>query len=371
MKKCRSENMLVHVLTSLDFGGVESQMQLIGINVNMSKFNHIFCAIGTGGSAQKTLKKMGVKADALDCNVKIPSISAVFALWRYFKKHNPQVVHLRGVEANFHGAIAARLAGVPVVVAEEIGIPNHSAKARRIFAWIYGRCDSVVAISQAVKEGIIAMNEANESQIQVVYNPFSPQKFKPLSQCSGSLSLGFVGRLEPVKNPITTVEAVALLRDMGIETELHIVGDGSLRPVLEQKIKELNLCTQVQLHGFQENPFALLENCHFYLQPSLTEGFGLAVCEAMSAGLPVIATARGGVPEIIQHDKTGWLIQEPTAKALAEMIQFANRYNNDELQSIAIKGRDEVLQRFGIQHYLNQLDDLYIMLLKTKNIANA
>lgn len=362
------DSLVINILTSLDFGGVESRMQLIARNANLSKFNHIFCAIGNAGSTQKTLKNLGMQADALGCNVKIPSISAVFTLWRYFKKYKPQVVHLRGAEANFHGAIAARLAGVPVVIAEEIGIPNHSAKARRIFAWAYSYCDRIVAISQAVKDGIIAMNEANESQIQVVYNPFSPQKFKPLSQRSGSLSLGFVGRLEPVKNPMVTVETVALLRDIGIKTKLHIVGDGSLRPALEQRIKELNLCTQVQLHGFQENPFTLLKDCHFYLQPSLTEGFGLAVCEAMSAGLPVIATAKGGVPEIIQHDKTGWLIQESTAKALAEMIQFANRYSDNELQSIALKGRDAVLQRFGVKSYLNQLDELYAKLLKSKGI---
>lgn len=357
---------VVNVLTALDFGGVESQMQLIAKNTNLSKFNHAFCAIGVGGSTQKILKTLGMQSDALGCSVKIPSISAVFTLWRYFKKHKPQVVHLRGAEANFHGAIAARLAGVPVVIAEEIGIPNHSAKARRIFAWAYSYCDCIVAISQAVKDGVIAMNEAHASQIQVVYNPFSSQKFRPLTQRSGSLSLGFVGRLEPVKNPMAAVEAIALLSEKSIKAELHIVGDGSLRSVLEQKIKELDLGTQVYLHGFQENPFTLLEKCHFYLQPSLTEGFGLAVCEAMSAGLPVIATARGGVPEIIEHDKTGWLIQEPTAKALAEMIQFANRYNDDELQSIAIKGRDEVLQRFGIENYLNQLDELYDGLLRAK-----
>lgn len=360
--------LVLNVLTALDFGGVESQMQLIARNTNFSKFNHAFCAIGVGGSTQKILKTLGMQSDALGCSVKIPSISAVFTLWRYFKKHKPQVVHLRGAEANFHGAIAARLAGVPVVIAEEIGIPNHSAKARRIFAWAYSYCDCIVAISQAVKDGVMAMNEAHASQIQVVYNPFSPQKFRPLTQRSGSLSLGFVGRLEPVKNPMAAVEAIALLSEKSIKAELHIVGDGSLRSVLEQRIKELDLGTQVYLHGFQENPFTLLETCHFYLQPSLTEGFGLAVCEAMSAGLPVIATARGGVPEIIEHDKTGWLIQEPTAKSLAEMIEFANQYSDEELQTIAIKGRDEVLQNFGIKTYLNQLDELYNKFLEAKGV---
>ena len=359
---------VVNVLTALDFGGVESQMQLIARNVNLSKFNHAFCAIGAGGSAQKTLKNLGMQADALGCNVKIPSISAVFALWRYFKKHKPQVVHLRGVEANFHGVIAARLAGVPIVVAEEIGIPNHSAKARRIFAWTYRYCDRVVAVANAVKDRIIELSEAKNEQVTVIYNPFSPNDFQKISpRVNNKLKLGYVGRLESVKNPIAAVESVALLRDKDIYAELQLIGDGSLYPMLKQRIQELGLSEQVFLEGFKTQPFSYLKDCHFYLLPSFSEGLSLAVCEAMSAGLPVIASATGGTPEIITHNETGWLIAEPTAEALAEAIEFANKYSGDELQSIAIKGRDEVLQRFGIRRYFNELDELYITLLKNKN----
>ena len=358
--------LVVNVMTSLNFGGVESQIQLIARNVNLSKFNHAFCSIGNGGSTQKTLKNLGMQADALGCNVKIPSISAIFALWRYFKKYKPQVVHLRGAEANFHGAIAARLAGVPVVIAEEIGIPNHSAKARRIFAWAYHYCDCIVAVAKAVKDSIIELGEATDDEIKVLYNPFSPKTFHLITPRIERLKLAYVGRLEPVKNPIAAIDAVNLLEQQGIEAELYMVGDGSLRTLLNQHIKELNLTDKVKLYGFQESPFDLIKDCNFYLLPSLSEGLSLAVCEAMSAGLPVIASKVGGTAEIITHGKTGWLIQEPTAKALAEMIQFANRYNDDELQSIAIKGRDEVLQRFGIENYLNQLDELYDGLLKAK-----
>lgn len=356
--------LVLNVLTSLDFGGVESQIQLIARNVNLSKFNHAFCAIGSGGSAQINLKNLGMQADTLGCNVKIPSISAVFALWRYFKKHKPQVVHLRGAEANFHGAIAARLAGVPVVIAEEIGIPNHSAKARRIFAWVYSYCDCIVAVAKAVKDSIIELGEATDDKIKVLYNPFSPKTFHLITPRIGRLKLAYVGRLEPVKNPIAAIDVVNLLEQKGVETELYMVGDGSLRTLLNQRIKELNLTDKVKLYGFRESPFDLVKGCNFYLLPSLSEGLSLAVCEAMSAGLPVIASKVGGTAEIIEHDKTGWLIQEPTAKALAEMIEFANQYSDEELQTIAIKGRDEVLQRFGIQQYLNQLDELYNKLLK-------
>lgn len=350
---------VLHILTSLDFGGVESHVQLIGENVHLLAFDHVFCAISGGGVVQRRLQQLGRQVDTLGCNPKIPSVSAIIALYKYLKKHKPQIVHLRGAEANFHGIIAARMAGIPIVIAEEIGIPQHSVTAKKIFSLIYYYSDRIVAISQAVKDSIVASGEAKVEQVQVIYNPFEPQKFAPLAERIDKLKLGFVGRLEPVKNPIATIEAASILEKKGLKIELHIIGNGSLYESMQQRIYDLELTDKVTLHGFQHSPFEILKGCHFYLQPSISEGFGLAVCEAMSAGLPVIASAVGGVPEIIEHDKTGWLLKNPTPEELANTILYANKYSDDELQSIANKASDDVRQRFGIEKYLNQLDALY------------
>ncbi len=361
MTKAASQNRgrVLHVLTALDYGGVESQMRLIAANASSSGWDRAFCAIGPGGASLAALHAMGVEACALGRPVRIPSVRALWALWRHIRQLKPDVVHLHGAEANFHGVLAARLAGVAVVIAEEVGIPAHSSKARKIFAWIYRRCERVVAISAAVKDSIVAQGEAADCDIEVIHNPFQPQPFKPFPARNDGLELGFVGRLEPVKNPTAAIDAIALLRDRGIDARLRIVGDGSQRPLLERRIAALGLGPFVRLDGFQPDPFEKLAGCHIYLQPSLTEGFGLAICEAMSAGIPVIASAVGGAPEIITHGRTGWLIATPDARVLADRIAEVAALDDATLSAVAVAARDHVNTSFGAHVYMQRCDDLY------------
>lgn len=354
--------LVLHVLTALDFGGVESQMRLVAAHAAQSGWDHAFSAIGPGGAVQAELRAMGARAVALQQPVGIPSIRATFALWREMRRMRPAVVHLHGAEANFHGLIAARLAGVPVVIAEEIGIPRHSPRARRIFAWVYRRCDRVVAVSQAVKDSILSLGEAPEGAVEVIRNPFAPQDFQPFPPRGEVLEMGFVGRLEPVKNPLAAVEAVALLRDRGIAARLRILGEGSQRMLLERRIADLALEGQVRLEGFDPRPFDRLRGCHLYLQPSLSEGFGLAICEAMSAGLPVIATAVGGAPEIIAEGRTGWLLDRPEAGALAARIAEVQALSDAELAAIAAAGSAHVRAAFGPEIHAARCGALYAAL---------
>lgn len=359
MTKAPAKGITLHVLTSLDFGGVESQMRLIDDNADLSGWDHAFCALGGGGATLDHLLTSGTRAEVFQRRVRIPSLSAIFALWRHLRRLRPDVLHLHGAEANFHGAIAGRLAGVPVILAEEIGIPNHSAKARRVFAWVYRRCDRIIAISQAVKDNIVALDEATPEMIEVVYNPFEPQEVRNFPQPAGQIRLGFVGRLEMVKNAAAAVGAVEILRNRGHDASLRIIGEGSQRADLERRITASGLGAHVELSGFQSAPFDLLQDCQFYLQPSLSEGFGLAICEAMSAGLPVIASAVGGTPEIITHGETGWLLPTPDAENLADMIEEAAALDADTMRQVAERARASVIERFGVATYLQRLDHLY------------
>lgn len=349
----------LHILTHLDFGGVESRMRVVAVHAGKSVRRHAFCAIGQGGAVMRDIAALGLRVDALGQRVTIPSLAATRALYRHIRLLRPSVVHLHGAEANFHGVIAARLARVPVVVAEEIGIPDHSRKARAIFRQVYRRCDKVIAVSQAVANRIMEMGEAGPDQIEVIHNPFTVQEFYPPAPQDGPLLLGFVGRLEAVKNPLCAVEAVAILRGNGIDASLVIVGDGNQRPLLEQHIRELGLTGRVTLAGFQSRPFDLLRGFHFYLQPSVAEGFGLAICEAMSAGIPAIASAVGGAPEIITHGHTGWLLDRPQPAALAELIREVTTPDAPDPQTMARAARDHVLTHFSPAIYMQACDSLY------------
>lgn len=355
---------VLHVLTALDFGGVESQMRLIAAHASASDWGHDFLAIGAGGAVQRDIRALSGRADALGVPVAIPSPRAGLALWRYLRRTRPQIVHLHGAEANFHGIPAARLAGVPVVISEEIGIPRHSPKARRVFAALYRHADRVVAISHAVKAAIADQGEAPADAITVIHNPFEPQPFRPFPPLQGRVELGFVGRLEPVKNPMAVVDAAATLRDQGLAFRLRLVGDGSLRPALAARIAELRLSDSVFLEGFHPHPFDVLAGCHLFVQPSVTEGFGLAICEAMSAGIPVIATAVGGTPEIIDHGETGWLLAAPDARHLAAAVENALSIGESALARIAERAAASVVARFSPGLYMQRCDALYDTLVQ-------
>jgi glycosyltransferase involved in cell wall biosynthesis len=173
------------------------------------------------------------------------------------------------------------------------------------------------------------------------------------------LRLGFVGRLEPLKNPMALVRAARILADAGMPVSVRIVGDGSQKAALAAEISALDLPERVELCGFCPDPFSLLRDCQIYVQPSLSEGFGLAIVEAMSAGLPVLATAVGGAPEIIEDGETGWLLANSDPGTIAQTIRRLRGIGLDRLETVGRRGREAVIDRFSPERYIDNLDRLY------------
>ena len=191
-----------------------------------------------------------------------------FILYKWLKEVNPDLIHSAAGEANFHGIIAAKLAGVKYIVSEEIGFPNHSVKAKFLFSFLYRFVNVVVCVSKAVKEYLIRIGEITESKGYVVYNS--------------------VGRLDRVKNQYLLIEAFANLKDINLK--LILVGDGNDRQFLESHISRLGLKSQIQITGFVSNPEHYLAKADLFVLPSISEGFGIAVIEAMQLGIPCLCT---------------------------------------------------------------------------------
>lgn len=352
--------LVVHVLTSLDFGGVEKHMEILSRCAGSNGREHRFCAIGKGGAAANRIKAMSAQVECLGQSTATPSIRSIWKLVQVLRRLRPQVVHTHGAEANFHGLIAAWLAGVSVRIGEEIGIPSHSTRARQVFRQIYRLSHRVIGISESVTRWLVESGEVPTSKAVRVYNPVE------LGDCVCSspgkvpdrFRLGFVGRLEPVKNPIVLVEAVVRLRADGIPAEVWLVGDGSQRGKLEARAAELGVWDHVQVLGYRDDPAQFVSQCDLYVQPSLSEGFGLALVEAMGCGVPVLATTVGGAPEIIEHGRTGWLLEQPTVEQLVTDLRNA-WLDREHLASVGRAGREAVLTRFEPVGYLHELEALY------------
>ncbi|TBW08952.1 glycosyltransferase [Azotobacter chroococcum] len=350
---------VLHLLTSLNFGGVEKRMEILA-EQPLGDMQHLFCAIGGGGAAERRLKALGIPVQCLQQPTRIPSPAAILALFRLFRRLRPTVVHSHGAEANFHGLIAARLAGVPVRIGEEIGIPSHSPRARRIFRQVYRTAHCVIGMSCAVTDWLIESGEVPPAKAVRVYNPVKlPVERSGQAATPGALRVGFVGRLEAVKNPLALVEAADLLLARGIPVELWLIGEGRERARLEAAIRAQELDECVHLLGYQATPDEHIRQCHVYVQPSLSEGFSIALVEAMGCGVPVIATAVGGAPEIVDPGKTGWLLPEATPSALASVLEEAWRLGPQQLQAMGRRARAAVEGRFEPAEYKSRLEALY------------
>lgn len=348
-----------NVFTSLDFGGVESRACIIQKAMTV-KCKHYFVAISNGGEAKRKIESVGGDVFTLNEKASIPSLFAIVSLFFLFMKHRPDIVHTRGAEANFHGLIAAWLARVPVRIGEEIGIPQHSFKAKLFFKFSYLFANKVIGISSAVTNWLVDSGEVPKHKAVKIYNPVEiPEPRNKNTIPAGRVRIGFVGRFEPVKNPLALVEALEMLVNKGIDAELSIIGDGSQKPLLIERAAELNISDRVTLHGFQKNPARYVRQCHLYVQPSISEGFGLALVEAMGCAVPVIATAVGGAPEIIDDGNTGWLIDKTDASTIADKLMEVLGMPEEQLLEIGIRGHKSVETRFEPTAYMDKLESLY------------
>lgn len=352
--------LVIHVLTSLDFGGVERHLEVIAGVLENSRIRHMFVAIAGGGATEVKLRALGADVICLREKPSIPSLGAIQALIRLFLREKPLVVHTHGAEANCHGLLAAWIAGVPVRIGEEIGIPSHGRTAKWIFRWVYGTAHRVIGISQAVTQWLIASREVPPHKAIRIYNPVQlPALRQRPALPQDVFRIGFVGRLEPVKNPLALLDAFGAVLSDGHPCELWFIGDGSQRNLLEQRILERGLTEKVRLFGYQEEPDFWVSQCNVYVQPSLSEGFGLALVEAMGCEVPVISTAVGGAPEIIENGVTGWLLPQASSELIVTALREAHSLGPRKLSQMGQRARKSVEGRFEPAIYLKQIEALY------------
>jgi glycosyltransferase involved in cell wall biosynthesis len=349
----------LHVVHSLDFGGVESHMKIINAHQEKSVYEHIFCAISAGGNAQKSIEQAGGRVEVFGLRDSIPSLWTIIKLVQYFRRVQPDVIHCHGAEANFHGILAAYLAGVKVRVAEEIGIPEHSWIATVIFRGVYAISTRCLAVAQSVAMEMVRLGEIKLGRVEILNNPAPLPPMRENPPCSDQITIGYVGRLEPVKNPVSIVDTVYLLRQRGVDASAIIVGEGSLKSSLENRILSFDLFEHVKLLGFQELPFEAIKDCSFFVQPSISEGLSLALVEAMSLGIPVVVSANGGGSEVVQDRVTGFLLQIPQAAQIATSIEDWMVLSASERLAMVDNARSSVIERFSASRYFEGVDRLY------------
>jgi len=347
---------ILRLTTLLDFGGQEKQYLSFTEKPKLLKHQYIFAAIGFGGHAEETLKKRGFEVHILNQNFSIKNISNIWSVYKLIKKTKPNIVHTAAAEANFHGIIAAKLAGVKTIIGEEIGIPNHSFLAQKIFRLVYKLADKVVGVSLSVKNHLVSINEIPEDKGEVIYNPVSiPTQFPKI--VSEKFEIVYLGRLETVKNVDSLIKAFA--NSNNINVHLTIVGDGRERDHLEQLTSQLQIESKITFTGFSSEPSKYLSNADLFVLPSFSEGFGIAAAEAMFLKIPVLCSNVGGIPEFVKDGENGWLFNPQDINELSTKLNNIFVMDNTMLEQIGLNGYNKVNDNFTVEKYIHNLEGFY------------
>lgn len=229
----------------------------------------------------------------------------------------------------------------------------------------------MVAISAATREALVRYEFLPRRRIDVIYNGIKALEVdeQAVRQLRDELGLspdlfvmGTVARLDPVKNQSMMLEAFARVHQRHPDTRLVMVGDGPEREALEQKALALGIKNVVIFTGFSTTPGLYLALMDLFLLSSDTEGTSMTLLEAMSLGLPVVATGAGGTPEIVEHDVTGLLTPVGDCDAFAGSIENLLA-NPDQIEEKGQAGRAKFVQQYSVESMAVEYMDRYLRTL--------
>jgi sugar transferase (PEP-CTERM/EpsH1 system associated) len=255
----------------------------------------------------------------------------VWKLYRLFRRERPHVVHTHAWGTLLEGLIAARLAGVPIVVHGEHGTLQLRRRQRLFQRYAWSRVDRVLSVSTRLAERMAHEIAFPPDRIQTIHNGVELSRFQARvtrEDARRELGLpvdrpivGAVGRLVPVKDHGSLLEAIALLAREGLRPMAVIAGDGPLRDATQQRASALGVDADVRLLGHRTDIATVLAALDVFALTSRSEGLNNTILEAMAAGLPVVATRVGGADEMVVDGVTGLLVPPESPTKLAEALR--------------------------------------------------
>ncbi len=310
-------------------------------------------------------------------------VRALRAFWRLYqliRTHQPDVVHTHTTTAGFLGRLAARLAGVPVVVHTLHWHPFHgyySATQTQFFIWLERLgayfADSIITLSESLRRELVeTYHITRKSRMIVLPIGLDLAAFAAVKRGCGDFRarcelpegvplVGIVGRLIPVKNHGLFLRAALRVRERFPDAHFVIVGDGLSRSSIDHQIEALGLGRAVTVTGWQQDMASVYSDLDLLVLSSLNEGTPLPLIEALAAGCPVVATAVGGVSDLLDGGQLGALVPSNDVDALtAAMITALESPPDPE------KARTAMLDRYSIDRLVTDMEGLYRGLLAKK-----
>jgi glycosyltransferase involved in cell wall biosynthesis len=313
-------------------------------------------------------------------------LRATLRMYRLIRQSRPHIVHTHMAKAGTAGRLAARLAGVPIIVHTFHGHTFHSYFGRaktalflQIERALASLTDRLIAVGEEQRRDIAAYRVAPLDKIAVIPLglPIEPMlkaerergKLKAELNLNGQSKLvGIVARLVPIKAHEVFLQAAAQVHAAAPESQFLVIGDGERRGELTEMVSRLGLNDAVHFLGWRDDMSRVYADLDVVALSSNNEGSPVALIEAMAAARPVVATNVGGVREVVKDGETGVLVPPRDPEAMAQAILKLLRAP-DTGQRLGEAGRRQAFPRHSERRLLADVERLYLQLAREKGLA--
>jgi len=372
--------LVAHVIYRLDVGGLENGLVNLINRIPAERFRHVIVSLTDYSEFRRRIQRGDVPVFALN---KPPGNSLVtqYKLWRLLNRLRPDIVHTRNIGA-LEATLPAALAGVPVRIHGEHGRDVNDLDGNNIRRQIVRRLfkpfvHQYIAVSRDLGSYLQQKIGVPPSRIAQIYNGVDSGLFHPAGERRDSVPhtdfagpghfvIGTVGRMQDVKDPLTLARAfVRLIQVMPKAKQrlrLVMVGDGPLRERVHVLLAEAGVAQHAWLPGERNDVARIMRSFDLFVLPSLAEGISNTILEAMASGLPVLATAVGGNPELIEAGVTGTLVPRDDAESMARAMR-AYAESAELCRRHGMEARRTVERRFGMEAMVNAYMAVYDQLL--------
>ena len=378
---------MLRVIARMNIGGPAHHVSMLSGRLDPDRFRTLLVhgRIAAGeGSFEQLAEREGCTVEGvagLGPEIRpLSDLTALVGLIGVIHRFRPHIVHTHTAKAGLLGRLAAVLGPGrrPIIVHTYHGHVLEGYFGRRtsaIYRFLERRLGSVsdclIGVSEATVDDLVRLGVAGREQFRVIPIGLDLERFRDLD-AKAAVSLergtgeeevvaGYVGRLVAIKRVDLILRAVAQARRQGSPIRLVVAGDGECRQELERLARELGLADSVEFLGYVSDASTVVARADLAILASDNEGTPVALIEAAAAGRPAVATAVGGVPEVVVPG-AGMLVPRGDYAALAAALDRCAR-DRPLRERMGAHAREHVLRHFSVDRLLNDIEDLYDELL--------
>ncbi|TDX00042.1 glycosyltransferase [Dinghuibacter silviterrae] len=372
---------ILQCIETIGSGGVEQLRYNLCKGIDKDRFELKIICTQTLGVLPGRMRETGVEIIPVG-KLKTPfHWSRYKAVLRVVRSYKPHIIHGAVFEGCSMAVVASRFSRIPAVIIEETSDPiDRTWRGNTLMRLYAGYADRIVAVSETAGSYIRKVVGVKEPKLKVIDNGVSipevpdPEAVKKLRGrlgiAEGDFVIGSVGRLfDEVKKVSVIIKATALLIKRGIPLKLLIVGDGSDQDMLEALCDTLGIRASVIFAGYQGDTAPYYACMDLFVLASQHESFGMVLVEAMYLHLPVVATAVGGIPYVVEDGKTGLLVPKNDPPAMAVAIETLYR-DPAGRKAFGQAGWERAMGNFTSDIYVEKVQRLYLELAEEKGLSS-